>query len=199
MTLTKTLTKRLMTVDDLLSAPDDGYRYELIRGELVKRPSSGFEHGVCSANINMSIGAYVKSNRLGETPVAATFLLATDPDHARIPDVAFVSAARLDLIEDRARLSRRARFGGGSHIAHRPPNAGSRKGRGLAGARRPHGHRGEPAQPRSGSTPPAARRACADRSGYDRRRRCTARLADARCGCVRLALRRYEGARSVEE
>ena len=103
MTLTKTLTERLMTVDDLLSAPDDGYRYELIRGKLVKRPASGFEHGVCSANINMSIGAYVQAHRLGVTPVAATFLLATDPDHARIPDVAFVSAERLHLIEDRAR------------------------------------------------------------------------------------------------
>ena len=191
------LTKQLMTVDDLLSAPDDDYRYELIRGKLVKRPASGFEHGVCSANINMSIGAYVQAHWLGATPVAATFLLATDPDHARIPDVAFVSAERLHLIEDRARISRSARFGGRGHIAHRPPNAGARKGCGLAGARRPHGHRGEPAQPHGGSSPPAARRACADRSGYDRRRRCAARLADARCGCVRLALRRYEGARSV--
>ena len=97
------LTKRLMTVDDLLSAPDDGYRYELIHGKLVKRPASGFEHGVCSANINMSIGAYVQAHRLGVTLIVVTFLLATDPDHARIPDVAFVSAERLHLIEDRAR------------------------------------------------------------------------------------------------
>ena len=97
------LTKRLTTVNDLLSAPDDGYRYELIRGMLVKRPASGFEHGVCSANINMSIGAYVQAHRLGVTLIVVTFLLATDPDHARIPDVAFVSAERLHLIEDRAR------------------------------------------------------------------------------------------------
>ena len=97
------IAKQLMTVDDLLSAPDDGYRYELIHGELVKRPASGFENGVCSANINMSIGAYVQAHRLGVTLIVVTFLLATDPDHARIPDVAFVSAERLHLIEDRAR------------------------------------------------------------------------------------------------
>lgn len=97
------LTKRLITVDDLLSAPDDGYRYELIHGELVKRPSSGFEHGVCSANINVSIGTHTQAHRLGVTTVAATFLLNTNPDHARIPDVAFVSAERLHLIEDRTR------------------------------------------------------------------------------------------------
>lgn len=104
MTLTKTLTKRLMTVDDLLSAPDDGYRYELIRGKLVKRMSAGFEHGTCSSRININMGAYVQAHGLGETLVAeTTFLLATDPDHARIPDVAFVSAERLHLIEDRAR------------------------------------------------------------------------------------------------
>jgi len=193
-----TLTKQSLTVDDLLNATADGYRYELIRGELVKRMSAGFEHGTCSGNITISMGAYAQAHGLGRILVAEpTFLLATAPDHARIPDVAFVSAERLHLIEDRARISRSARFGGGSHIAHRPPNAGARKGCGLAGARRPHGHRGEPAQPRGGSASPAARYGYADGSRYDRRRRCTARLAYARCGCVRLALRRYEGARSV--
>ncbi len=104
MTLTKTLTERLMTVDDLLNATADGYRYELIRGELVKRMSAGFEHGTCSGNITISMGAYAQAHGLGRILVAEpTFLLATDPDHARIPDVAFVSAERLHLIEDRAR------------------------------------------------------------------------------------------------
>ena len=98
------IAKQLMTVNDLLNATADGYRYELIRGELVKRMSAGFEHGVYSGNLAGSLWAYSTERNLGKVLIAEpTFLLATDPDHARIPDVAFVSAERLHLIEDRAR------------------------------------------------------------------------------------------------
>jgi hypothetical protein len=34
-----TATQQLMTAEDLLRIPDDGFRYELIRGELRKSPS----------------------------------------------------------------------------------------------------------------------------------------------------------------
>ena len=34
-------TTKLMTAEELLEMPDDGFRYELVRGELVKMPPTG--------------------------------------------------------------------------------------------------------------------------------------------------------------
>ena len=34
-------TTKLMTAEELLEMPDDGFRYELVRGELVKMPPAG--------------------------------------------------------------------------------------------------------------------------------------------------------------
>ena len=35
----------LLTAEELLKMPDDGYRYELVKGVLRKMPPAGFEHG----------------------------------------------------------------------------------------------------------------------------------------------------------
>jgi Uma2 family endonuclease len=39
------VTVRPMTADDLLRMPDDGFRYELVRGELRKMSPAGSRHG----------------------------------------------------------------------------------------------------------------------------------------------------------
>jgi len=39
-----------VTADQLLRMPDDGYRYELIAGELRKKPWRGWREGVLPAN-----------------------------------------------------------------------------------------------------------------------------------------------------
>ena len=93
-----TVTK-LMTVDELQAIPREGYRgwrYELIHGELTKTMSGGFDHGTQAANVVLNLAAYVARHNLGKVVTAeATFLLATTPDHARIPDVGFVRQERL--------------------------------------------------------------------------------------------------------
>lgn len=89
-------TTRLMTAEELLNMPDDGYKYELIRGEPKKMSPDGQFHGEYGSNINISLGGYVKSSRLGKTYNADTgFILETDPDTVRAPDVAFISNKRL--------------------------------------------------------------------------------------------------------
>src|SRR5215213_3156881 len=55
----------LMTADELLRLPDDGWRYELVRGELQKMSPTGGRHGEVSMEIYLSLGAYVKQHRLG--------------------------------------------------------------------------------------------------------------------------------------
>src|SRR5262249_49152998 len=80
-----------VTADDLLRLPDDGCRYELLHGRLKKMLPSGFEHGKVTAAVTRSLVEYVSAKSLGVVCAAETgFKLASDPDHVRAPDVAFV-------------------------------------------------------------------------------------------------------------
>ena len=40
----------LLTAEDLWKQPDDGYRYELVKGVIRRMPPAGFEHGIRSAS-----------------------------------------------------------------------------------------------------------------------------------------------------
>ena len=88
-------TTPLMTAEELLNMPDDGFRYELVRGELRKRPLAGQTHGRYASNISLSLGGHAKANRLGRSYIATGFILETDPDHVLAPDFAFISNERL--------------------------------------------------------------------------------------------------------
>ena len=96
---TDTTTTKLMTVEELLAIPREDYRgwhYELLHGELTKTMSAGFDHGTQASNINGSLWTYLRRHNLGRVVSSdTTFLLATNPDHARMPDVGFVRHERL--------------------------------------------------------------------------------------------------------
>ena len=95
-----TITKRrITTAEELLDMPDDGFRYELVRGELRKMAPAGNYHGELAINISTPLSVHVKSYRLGRVYAAETgFFLRTAPDHVRAPDVAFVRRERTDAI-----------------------------------------------------------------------------------------------------
>ena len=96
-----TTKSKLMTAEELLAMPDDGYRYELIRGELVKMAPASHEHGREGNRVNVSMSVQVYANDLGETYAAETaFLLARSPDHVLGPDGAFVRKKRADAARD---------------------------------------------------------------------------------------------------
>jgi Uma2 family endonuclease len=81
----------LMTAEQLLRQPADGYRYELVRGELRKMAPAGWRHGTVGSRLNVLLGGHVEQHQLGRTFCAETgFLLARDPDTVRAPDVAFI-------------------------------------------------------------------------------------------------------------
>ncbi len=88
---------KLMTAEELFNMPDDGYRYELLRGELIKMaPAEGF-HGKTAMRISVPLGNHVYQNGLGEVYAAETgYRLAHD--HVLAPDVSFISSQRLDAI-----------------------------------------------------------------------------------------------------
>ncbi|HEX6186060.1 MAG TPA: Uma2 family endonuclease [Pyrinomonadaceae bacterium] len=83
------------TASELFEMPDDGFRYELVKGELRRMSPSGWEHGEVVVNITLLLGQYVKVNELGACGGAETgFKIASDPDTVRAPDLSFVTRER---------------------------------------------------------------------------------------------------------
>ncbi len=85
---------KLVTADELLAMGEG--RRELIYGEVIEMPPPGFEHGYIESEIAVHLSIFVKANGLGVVCTGeAGFLLATDPDLVRAPDVAFVRRERV--------------------------------------------------------------------------------------------------------
>src|SRR5688572_16805868 len=94
-----TVVRRQSTAEELLRVPDDGFRYELVRGELRRMTPAGNVHGRVAMNAAWPLAQYVKAHDLGTVYAAETgFILARDPDTVRAPDAAFVSRARLEAV-----------------------------------------------------------------------------------------------------
>ena len=94
-----TTATRPMTAEELLLMPDDGYRYELVRGELQKMSPAGSYHGRLTSTVHVSLGSHVQANDLGQCYSADTgYLISSDPDTVRAPDAAFVSRERLEEV-----------------------------------------------------------------------------------------------------
>lgn len=55
-----TTSRKLLTADDLLAMPDDGKKYELVRGELIEIPPPRFMHGMVIGRIGRRIGNFVE-------------------------------------------------------------------------------------------------------------------------------------------
>ncbi len=91
-----TTTLRRSTASELYAMPDDGFRYELVKGELRQMSPAGGEHGAIVINVSLLLGQHVKSNSLGVCFGAETgFKIASDPDTVRAPDLAFVRRERI--------------------------------------------------------------------------------------------------------
>ena len=77
--------------------PDDGFCYELVKGELIRMPPPGFEHGVRTIKLTTPLDNHVSAHRLGVVCAAeAGFQLAQNPDTVRAPDIAFVRRERIE-------------------------------------------------------------------------------------------------------
>lgn len=91
-----TTAHRVMTADELFMLRDGDKRHELVRGELRTMAPAGFEHGAIGIRIASMLSQWVREHDLGTVVGADTgFVLSRNPDTVRVPDVAFVSKARL--------------------------------------------------------------------------------------------------------
>ena len=76
--------------------PEDGVRRELVGGELREMTPAGRRHARAAQNVNRALDAYVQARRLGEVFPEYGYVLSSDPDTVRAPDVSFVRTDRLD-------------------------------------------------------------------------------------------------------
>ena len=90
-------TTELITADELLQMKDDGFRYELVRGELIKMSPAGHQHGRIALNLTGPLFQHVKTHNLGAVYAAETgFKLAEDI--VRAPDAAFIRRERVEAV-----------------------------------------------------------------------------------------------------
>lgn len=108
-------TLQRMTYDDLMAQPDDGNRYELVRGEILRMPPPKEDHGYVEAAIVEAIGRYLQDRalaldwrkeqgraardrvvgRLVSGEAGVRFSVPDDPDQLRGLDVCYMSAEQV--------------------------------------------------------------------------------------------------------
>src|SRR5437870_3923435 len=85
----------LTTAEQLLAMPANGWRYELVKGELRRMSPAGGPHGRIAMNLSWRLARFVRERALGVVFAAETgFVLRRNPDTVRAPDVAFVASPR---------------------------------------------------------------------------------------------------------
>jgi Uma2 family endonuclease len=94
-------TTQLTTAEELLAMPRDGFRYELVEGELKRMSPAGHNHGRIAMRLAIPLGKFIADNNLGAVYAAETgFKLKSDPDTVRAPDVSFIQQERVQEVGD---------------------------------------------------------------------------------------------------
>ena len=92
-----TTSTALMTAEELMQLPRGYYRAELINGELITMPLSGFPHGRITTRLSAPLAYFVWDHDLGEVFINDTgFQLTRNPDTVLGPDISFISKERLE-------------------------------------------------------------------------------------------------------
>ena len=90
-----TETRTRSTAQELLGLPDNGKRYELVKGELREMPPAGARRGSVAARLTVLLGQLVRAESLGIVLAAKTGVkISREPDAVRVPDVSFVARDR---------------------------------------------------------------------------------------------------------
>ena len=84
------LPPRPMTVEEYarFEEPEDGYRYELVRGMLmVQEPGPGYPHGFLQADLAWHLGNWAHQTGRGNVAVAMDCIIGMTPATVRRPDI----------------------------------------------------------------------------------------------------------------
>ncbi len=92
-----------MTVEGLLDWPDDGYRYEVVEGVLVRMAGSRPKANRVTDRLYRALGDFVEAHGLGATTPpdgVYDFERTGQPNTGLLPDIGFYYAFRESLVED---------------------------------------------------------------------------------------------------
>src|SRR5689334_16946719 len=92
-----------VTVDVLVTLPDDGYRYEVVEGTLVRVAGSGDEATTIAGLILTVLNVFVMPRRLGRVTGADGVYRFPGAETGLLPDVGFYAAERRALVTDRSK------------------------------------------------------------------------------------------------
>ena len=91
-----TTPQTLLTADDLLAMPDDGKKYELVRGELIEMPPPSVVHAVVTGRLGYRISHCIEANNLPFIyGTEAGIYLEQAPDTVRAADFTVISLERI--------------------------------------------------------------------------------------------------------
>ncbi|HVC79298.1 MAG TPA: Uma2 family endonuclease [Chloroflexota bacterium] len=92
-----------VTVDLLLTMPDDGYIYEVVEGVLVRMAGSGEEAATIGGTLYVALRSFVQPRRLGIVTPADGVYRFSGAETGLLPDVGFYLAERRVHIQDRTK------------------------------------------------------------------------------------------------
>ncbi|MCX6022873.1 MAG: Uma2 family endonuclease [Chloroflexi bacterium] len=85
------------TYERYCAIPDDGYRYEVIKGELYVAPAPKIAHNDVVINFTLLFKPYIQIHNLGKLFIAPTDVILADGSVVQ-PDVLFVRRDRMDIV-----------------------------------------------------------------------------------------------------
>jgi len=84
-------TPSLITAVELLALPDDGFRYELVKGGLERKAFATAENGLVTMQLAGPLYEHIRARNLGVAFAAGTgFKIESEPDTVLAPAIAFV-------------------------------------------------------------------------------------------------------------
>jgi Uma2 family endonuclease len=98
-TVMKTPETKVWTDAEFMALPDDGNRYELVKGELINMGNSGALHGYIAIILSAALFALVTSRKLGVLLDSSTAFTMKN-GNKRSPDIAFFAKERLQGLEE---------------------------------------------------------------------------------------------------
>ena len=88
------------TYEDYCRIPEDGKRYEVIRGVLHVSPAPGYRHQRIVMDLSTMLNHFVKSRRLGEVLAAPMDVMLPGLTSPIQPDILFVSLGRAQVVKE---------------------------------------------------------------------------------------------------
>ena len=93
------------TLEDFLRLADDGWRYEVIRGDLHMSPPPSERHQFISANLMYALMIFVKNRKLGRVYAAPIGVMLGDLATPVQPDLVYIAADRVANVVSEEGLS----------------------------------------------------------------------------------------------